>query len=69
MVEIKDLRREIGELQWTNRELKISVQEKSSQIKTLIRKIELFEKMLILQKTKNKMKPQPVRESSLLEDL
>jgi hypothetical protein len=30
MIEIKDLRREVGELQWTNRELKMSVNEKSA---------------------------------------
>ena len=48
MIEIKDLRREVGELQWTNRELKMAVMEKSAQNKTLIKKIELFEKMLIL---------------------
>ena len=38
--EIRELRQELGEQEWTNRELKVSVREKSMQIKLLLTKIE-----------------------------
>ena len=43
LIEIRDLRDELGEADWTNRELKIAVKEKSHQNKELIDKIERFE--------------------------
>ena len=39
LAEIRDLRADLGEAEWTNRELKIAVKEKSMQVKLLIKRI------------------------------
>ena len=39
LAEIRDLRAELGESEWTNRELKMAVKEKSMQVKLLIKRI------------------------------
>ena len=51
--EIMDLRREIGELQWTNRELKMAVKQKAKQNGYLLDQIEQFEEVLKKQQTKS----------------
>ena len=55
LIEIRDLRNDLGEADWTNRELKIAVKEKSHQNKALIEKIEKFEDIMdIARKRKEK---------------
>jgi hypothetical protein len=44
--EIRNLRTDLGEVQWSNRELKIAVKEKSYHNRILIEKIERFEVIL-----------------------
>ena len=47
ITEIRDLRSELGEQEWTNRELKVSVKEKSMQIKLLLTKLEKLQKGIL----------------------
>lgn len=51
--EIQELRKELGELSWTNRELKMAVKQKAKQNTFLLHKIEQFEEVLRKQQTKS----------------
>lgn len=59
--EIKTLRGQVGELEWTNRELVHAVKEKNSQIKHLLQKIERVEDVLRRKAEKRKAKAPPPR--------
>ena len=48
--EINSLRQDLGESEWTNRELRMAVKEKSVQVKIMIAKIAKVERMLVKEK-------------------
>jgi len=64
--EIRGLRSQLGEQEWTNRELRVAIKEKNFQIKKLLQKIEKFEEMLQRKVEKRRVKerqlPRPLTE-------
>jgi len=46
LAEINCLRQDLGEAEWTNRELRMAVKEKSTQIKIMLAKIAKVERRL-----------------------
>ena len=46
LAEINSLRQDLGEAEWTNRELRMAVKEKSVQIKIMLAKIAKVERRL-----------------------
>ena len=63
LIEIKDLRNDLGEADWTNRELKIAVKEKSHQNKALIEKIEKFEGIMDFARKRKEQREKIKREN------
>ena len=64
LIEIRDLRNDLGEADWTNRELKIAVKDKSHQNKELIEKIEKFEEIMDLAR-RRKEKREKIKKDSM----
>jgi len=46
LAEINSLRQDLGEAEWTNRELRMAVKEKSVQVKIMLAKIAKVERRL-----------------------